>query len=86
MSSLTSSAALLCTGLGLVSATAVLARTRELQQALLVLLDLLLAAGLLRLALDGTWRALTMAALVMGVRTLAVGYGLRPAEQPSRAA
>ena len=57
-----------------------LARTRELQQALPVLLDLLLAAGLLRLTQDGTWRALTTAALVVGVRKLVVGYGLRPAE------
>ncbi len=84
MSSLTSSAALLCTVLGLASAAAVLARTRELRQALPVLLEFLLAAGLLRLTQDATWRRLATAAVVVAVRKLVVGYGLSPAAGNSR--
>ncbi len=72
-------AALLCTVLGLGCATAVLARTRELGQALPVLLEFLLAAGLLRLAHDATWRALATAAAIVGLRRLVVAYALRPA-------
>ena len=85
MSTLTSSAALLCAVLGLVCAAAVLARTRQPGQALPVLLEFLLAAGLLRLTSDATWGALATAAAIVGVRRL-VGYGLRPPARTSRAA
>lgn len=84
MSTLISSAALLCAFLGLLCAAAVLVRTRELRQALPVLMELLLAAGLLRLTQDATWQALATAAVIVAVRRLVVGYGLRPAARTSR--
>ena len=83
MSTMTSSAALLCTVLGLVSAGVVLGRTRQLGQALPVLLELLMAAGLLRLTSDATWRALATAAAIVGVRTLVVRHGLRAPSEAS---
>jgi len=67
--------ALLCTAAALLSGALALLVTRKLGMALAVLLDLLLAAGLLRLALPPTpQRLLTAASLV--VRRLA-GVGLR---------
>ena len=75
--------ALLCAVLGLVSAGVVLARTRHLRQALPVLLEFLLAAGLLRLGHDTSWRALATAAAVVALRTLVVTYGLRAARSGS---
>lgn len=41
-----------------------------------MLLDLLLASGLLRLAAGGSWRALATAAVIIAVRQLA-GSGIR---------
>jgi hypothetical protein len=81
MTGLTATAALLCTVLALVSGAAVLARTRSLAQALPVLLELLLAAGLLRLAHDPSWRAIASAAVIVALRKLVVAYGLRPAQR-----
>lgn len=81
MTDLAASAALLCTVLGLVCGAAVLARTRSLAQALPVLLELLMAAGLLRLSHDPTWRALAAAAVLVGLRKLVVAYGLGPAQR-----
>ncbi len=81
MTALLGGAALLCTALGLVCAAAGLARTRELSQALPVLLELLTAAGLLRLTAEATWQALATAAVIVGVRTLVVRYGLCPASR-----
>lgn len=78
MTALTADAALVCAVLALVSAAAVLARTRDLGQALPVLLELLTAAGLLRLAHDATWRAIVTAAVVVALRRL-VAHGLHPA-------
>jgi hypothetical protein len=60
--------ALLCTAGGVVAALAVLAATRSPRTALPVLLDLLLAAGLLRLAAAPGWAALGTAAAVVAVR------------------
>lgn len=82
MRSLVATAATLCATLGLVCTAAVLARTRELRQALPVLLEFLLAAGLLRLTSDASWQALATAAVVVGVRKLVVGLGLR--DRPGR--
>jgi uncharacterized membrane protein len=60
--------------LGLLSAAAVLARTRAGLTAVRVLLEFLLAAGLLRLADDPGWRELAAAATVVAIRKLlAVG-------------
>ena len=85
MSTLTGRAALLCTVLGLVCAGVVFARTRQLGQALPVLLELLMAAGLLRLTFDGTWRALATAAAVVVVRTIVVRHGLPSTSEAGRA-
>ena len=81
MTAATGAAALVCTVLALVCAAAVLARTRRLDQALPVLLDLLLAAGLLRLAHDPTWRAISTAAIIVALRKLVVVHGLRPRQR-----
>jgi hypothetical protein len=78
---LAGAAALVCTLLGLVSAAAVLARTRSARQALPVLLEFLMAAGLLRLTHDATWRVLATAAVVVGLRRLVLTYGVRPAQR-----
>lgn len=77
MTGLARAAALLCTLLGLGCAAVVLARTRSLAQALPVLLEFLLAAGLLRLTHDATWRALVTAAALVALRKIVVTYGLR---------
>jgi len=69
-------AALLCTVGGLISAALALAATRRPLAALRVLLDLLLAAGLLRLTGDPDLRALTTLAAVVLLRQL-VSAGLR---------
>lgn len=75
MEQLLQTGALLCTAAALLSGALALLVTRKLGMALAVLLDLLLAAGLLRLALPPTpQRLLTAASLV--VRRLA-GVGLR---------
>jgi uncharacterized membrane protein len=83
---LAGAAGLLCTLLGLVCAAAVLARTRRLAQALPVLLDFLMAAGLLRLTHDATWRALATAAVIVLLRKLVASFGLRSAQVPGHAA
>ena len=64
------SAAAVLTGVGTLLAT------RRPALALSVFLDLLLAAGLLRLTGDPSWQALVTAASVVGIRRL-VGAGLR---------
>lgn len=70
MSTALQSAALVTTLLGLLSATAVLARSREALLAVRVLLEFLLAAGLLRLADDPGWRQILVAATVVALRRL----------------
>ena len=79
MSAVGSAAALACTVLALVAAGVVLARTRRVDQALPVLLELLLAAGLLRLTSDAGWRAIATAAVIVVLRKVVVAYGLRRA-------
>ena len=86
MTSLAGTGALVCTVLGLVSAAAVLARTRSLGQALPVLLEFLMAAGLIRLTSAAPWRAIATAAVIVVLRKLVVAYGLRPARAHRRAA
>ncbi len=75
MSSVLRAAAAGCTLLGLIAAACVLLRTRQVQLALGVLLDFLLAAGLLRLSHDTTPRALATAATIVLVRKI-VAFGL----------
>ncbi|MFD1829924.1 hypothetical protein ACFSJS_09630 [Streptomyces desertarenae] len=72
-------AALAVTAFGLVAAAVVLAVERRLMPALAVLLDFLIAAGLLRLAAEPAWDAIAAAAAVIAVRKL-VTAGLRAAQ------
>jgi hypothetical protein len=63
-------------GLALVAGALALVSTRRPALALGVLLDLLLAAGLLRLAAEPTWTSIATAAAVVALRRL-IGAGLR---------
>ena len=78
MSTALQSAALLTTLLGLLSAAAVLARSRRGLPAVRVLLDFLLASGLLRLADDPGWRQIAVAVAVVALRRL-LAFDLRQA-------
>ena len=69
-------AALGVTAAGLVAAAAVLLATRRPLHSAQVLLDFLLAAGLLRLTGSPGWAALGAAAAIIALRRLA-GLGLR---------
>ncbi|MFD1831369.1 hypothetical protein ACFSJS_17130 [Streptomyces desertarenae] len=75
-------AALAAAAFGLVAAAVVLVSVRRLMPALAVLLDFLIAAGLLRLAGGPGWDAIATAAAVVAVRKL-VTAGLR-ASRPHR--
>lgn len=70
---------------GLLLAIAVVLTTRSLGTAVQVLLDLLLAAGLLRFSGAASWEALGSAAVLVLVRHLA-GRGIRSARSQSRPA
>jgi hypothetical protein len=79
MTALLREAALLCTVLGMLSALAVLARSRDVQLSVGVLLEFLLAAGLLRLSADSTVQAVVTAVVIIGLRRLIrFGLGIRP--------
>lgn len=58
---------------GLVAATAAYAATRRPGVAMAVLLDLLLAAGLLRLSGEPTWQRLVTAAVIVTLRRVVTG-------------
>ncbi|SEH84217.1 hypothetical protein SAMN04489835_4776 [Mycolicibacterium rutilum] len=62
---------------GIVLAALTVVVLRRPQLALHVLLDLLLAAGLLRLSADASWRSIAVTAIVIAVRHL-LTRGLRP--------
>lgn len=70
-----SEAALLVAGLAVVVGLLVLLSTRELRAAVRVLLDLLLAAGLLNLAGATSWTSVGTAAVIIAIRKI-VSYGL----------
>ena len=74
-------AALVATAAGLVAAAVTLAVTRRPLLALGVLLDFLLAAGLLRLTGRPGWPVLATAAAVVVLRRL-IGVGLRAGRRP----
>ena len=74
-------AALAVTAAGLVAAALVLAVTRRPLVAVRVLLDFLLAAGLLRLTGDPGWPAILTAAVIVAVRRL-LARGLLRAGHP----
>jgi hypothetical protein len=76
LAAVTGPAALAATAAALAAGGLTLAVTRRPAAALGVLLDLLLAAGLLRLAGDPGWPAITTAAVVVLLRRL-IGTGLR---------
>ena len=78
MTALLTNAALLVTAAALLSAVAALLATRSMVVALPVLLDLLLAASLLRLTLHPTGTQLAATALLVLVKRLA-SSGLRRA-------
>jgi uncharacterized membrane protein len=80
-------AALACTVLGLLSAAATLLRAHDVRLSLRVLLDFLLAAGLLRLSADTTIRSLATAAVIVVVRKVArFGLTRRSTPDPRRSA
>ena len=68
--------ALLVTAAALAAGLVVLGATRRPAAALPVLLDLLVAAGLLRLVGEPSWQALATAAAILVLRRL-IGFGLR---------
>jgi hypothetical protein len=76
-------AALLVVAAAILAAALALLRTRSLRLALPVLLDLLTAAGLLRLAVTPTWGVLVVTAIVIGLRRL-VTAGIRTASEARR--
>jgi hypothetical protein len=80
---ITGAAALLTIAAAILAATVVLLRTGSLRQALPVLLDLLTAAGLLRLIATPTWGALAVTAIVIALRRL-VTSGIRTASAARR--
>ncbi|ELS50871.1 DUF1622 domain-containing protein [Streptomyces viridochromogenes] len=78
MSEWLDAAALLITAAGLVSAMAAYGRVRDAGSAMAVLLDFLVAAGLIRLAGDISWDGILLAAAVIAVRKL-ISVGLATA-------
>ncbi|CAM3314857.1 MULTISPECIES: DUF1622 domain-containing protein [Williamsia] len=68
--------ALIIAAAGVVLAAAVLVRTRQLTVALPILLDLLLAAGVLRLSAAAPWQAIMVTAVVVVLRK-AASWSLR---------
>ena len=84
MSTLLEGGSLVLTVLGLVCGVLVLVRRRDVQLALAVLLEFLLAVGLLRLSDRPTDRAILAAALIVVIRAL-VSVGLRQGSGPGTA-
>lgn len=78
-------AALICTVLGLLSATSILLLSHDVRLSLGVLLDFLLAAGLLRLSADTTARTLATAAVIIAIRKVAT-FGIARAAGAGRRA
>ena len=69
---------------GLLAASVVTARSRSLRVGVPVLLEFLLAAGLIRLSSTDTWSAIAVAAVVLGIRRLVVlRLGLPPPRRAS---
>ena len=83
MSALLEQVALLLTAAGVVTGLLVTASTRRLSDGLPVLLDFLLAAGLLRLASLDSWVAIASVALVVVIRRMAAS-GIRRSEGAGR--
>lgn len=71
MTSLVLHAAALLTGAAVLFGVLVYAATRHVREGVVVLLDLLLAAGLLRLLTIDTWTAIASVAAVVVIRKVA---------------
>ena len=91
MTLLVQQAAVLCAATGVLTGVAVASRTGDVRQGLAMLLDFLLAAGLLRLSASTSWSALLTTAALVLLRTLlvhtgpqATGAGRREGRTPSR--
>lgn len=85
MSAVMQNIALLLTALGLGCGLLVLARLGDIQQALAVLLDFLLAAGLVRLSDHPSYQSLATAAIVIAIRKVVVtGMGRGPRDTGAR--
>jgi len=76
VSTLLQGGALLLTVVGLLCGLLVLVRQQDIRQAVSVLLEFLIAAGLLRLSDYQTYRSISTAAVIILVRKL-VTFGLR---------
>ena len=76
LAAVTGAAAQFVAGAAVVSGLVALAATRRPALALGILLDLLIAAGLLRLAGNPSWQAIATTTVVIALRHL-VSYGLR---------
>jgi hypothetical protein len=76
-------AALIVVAAAILAGALALGGTRSVRQALPVLLDLLTAAGLLRLSVTPTWSALAVTAVVVALRRLTTA-GLRRTAQARR--
>jgi hypothetical protein len=86
MSSVLQGIALVLTALGLGCGLLVLARLGNVRQALAVLLDFLLAAGLVRLGDRPSYQALATAAVVIAIRKIVMtGLGGAPHRAQRRA-
>ena len=72
MSALLQGGAVVCTALALLAGAVVLLRTGSLRVALAALLELLLAAGLLRLADNPGWAQIAVTAVVVVLRRAVV--------------
>ncbi|MFF0573705.1 hypothetical protein ACFY19_27400 [Streptosporangium saharense] len=82
MADLVQAAVPLVVAMGLAAALAVLARGAGPREAMAVLLDFLVAAGLLRLSQAQTWTAIILAALTVVVRKVVVaGFLTRPGDR-----
>ncbi|MBB4914397.1 hypothetical protein [Streptosporangium saharense] len=82
MADLVQTAVPLVVAMGLAAALAVLARGAGPREAMAVLLDFLVAAGLLRLSQAQTWTAIILAALTVVVRKVVVaGFLIRPGDR-----
>jgi hypothetical protein len=77
-------AAVACTTCGLVAASAVFVRGQDVRLTIGVLLDLLLAAGLLRLSGDPTPRTILTATVIIAIRKIvSFGVAQRAAAAPA---
>ena len=64
----------LIAGLAVAVGAGAFAATHDVRSSLALLLDLLLAAGLLRLSADSSWSVLGTAAAIVAVRQLVIVY------------